>query len=131
MAAPDCAICMMPLTNPASGPCNDHTFCLGCLQAALAVNRECPTCRKAALPGWMPRVSTFLRGVLESAAAVAAAAVAAAAAAPASGAGHALQQFMQIHLALQQQQTETVLKAQLAAQETMRQALVRLSRERG
>ena len=117
----------MPLTNPASGPCNDHTFCLGCLQAALAVNRECPTCRKAALPGWTPNVSTFLRGMLESAAA--------AAAAPAGGAAQTLQQFMQTHLAAQQQlnetmrqtqqqQNETMLKAQLAAQETMRQVMV-------
>ena len=123
MATPDCAICMTPLTNPACGPCGDHAFCMGCLQAAVAVHRECPTCRVAAHQGWTPRPATFLRGVLESAAAVAAAA-----AAPASGAAHALQQFMQTHLAMQQQYQESTLKAQLAAQETMRQVMVRLTR---
>ena len=127
MATPDCAICMMPLTNPACGPCGDHTFCLGCLRAALAVNRECPSCRAAALPGWTPRVSTFMRSLLESAA------VMAAAPAPAVGISQALQLFLQAQNSAQQQQhemmqkmqlatQETMLKAQLAAQETMRQS---------
>ena len=59
-----------------------------------------------------------MQGVLESAAAVAAAA------APAGGAANALQQFLQTHLAMQQQHNESMLKAQLAAQETMRQVMV-------
>ena len=105
MAAPDCAICMMPLTNPPCGPCGDHTFCLGCLQAALAVHRECPTCRVVAHQGWTPRPATFLRGVLESAAATAGVPP------EAKAAVYALQMFLQAHSAAQRQLGEMAQRA--------------------
>jgi hypothetical protein len=52
---PDCAICQMPMVNPAVGGGCAHHFCHACLQHWTVRHPTCPTCRR---PVWAISVDT-------------------------------------------------------------------------
>jgi len=45
----NCPLCLEPPTDSSATRCG-HVFCTSCIQQALSVKRNCPVCRKAAVP---------------------------------------------------------------------------------
>lgn len=64
-----CGICLSPWLDPAFAPCNQHAFCLRCLQQQQAASAVlmCAECRAPAPPSWVPMTCVALRRVVEDA----------------------------------------------------------------
>ena len=58
-----CAVCTDIMSSPATLPCG-HSFCLGCVRAALSVREECPACRAKASKTLPLAVNTIVRAMI-------------------------------------------------------------------